>query len=94
MEIILAILLLIGAVSMGPSTAGKGEAIAPSKPDLHQVDDTLELHPVMPAVHQRDSTRCHTNGDVIYRDLTAPYSATVNRLIIDWSDCDDAGPYE
>ncbi len=87
MEILLAILLLIGAVSVGPSTAGKGEDAALPIMDLPKRDDTSEQDLVMPIVHQRDAIRCHMYRDVNYRDLTVPYKDEIDRLFMDFGDC-------
>ncbi len=90
MEIILAILLLIGVVSLGPPTAGKGEDAMPPIMDLPKTDDISEQDLVMPVDHQRDSIRCHRYGDVTYRDLTVPYKDDIDRPFMDFSDCDEA----
>ncbi|MCP4994128.1 MAG: hypothetical protein GY934_10160 [Gammaproteobacteria bacterium] len=94
MAIILTIVLMIGGISLSSFTTDKEEMTPLSKMDLPKLDDTLELHGITPVVHQRGSTRCHINWEVIYRDLTTSYSYTLKRPILDWGDCDGTDPNE
>ncbi len=74
MEIVLAILLLFGGFTLGSITSDKENDKSQSSMELPNVADATDLHPVTQAMRQSDLTRCHSDGAVIYRDLTIPYS--------------------
>ncbi len=74
MEIVLAILLLFGGFTLGSITSEKGGDELQSSMELPNVADATDLHPVTKAIRQSDPVRCHSDGVVIYRDLTIPYS--------------------
>ncbi len=74
MEIVLAVLLLFGGFTLGSITSEKGDDESPSSMDLTNVADATNLHSVTQAMSRADPTQCHSDGDVIYRDLTLPYS--------------------
>ena len=87
MEIVLAVLLLFGVITLGSITADKGgdEQSTMALPNAESVPDS---HQVTQAKRQSDQTRCHSAGSVIYRDLTLPYQDQVGRQ------ASQAGGYE
>ena len=74
MEIVLAILLLFGGFTLGSITSEKGGNESQSSMDLPNVADATNLHSVTQAMSRSDLAQCHSDGAVIYRDLTIPYS--------------------
>ena len=85
MEIVLAVLLLFGGFTLGSISADKGDdepQSAMAKGD--GVPDSRQYAPTMP---QSDLTRCHSDGAVIYRDLTVPYHGQIERPVMEISDC-------
>jgi hypothetical protein len=74
MEIVLAILLLFGGFTLGSITSEKGGDELQSSMDLPNVADATNLHSVTQAKSWSDLAECHSDGAVIYRDLTIPYS--------------------
>ena len=74
MEIVLAFLLLFGGFTLGSITSEKGGDELQSSMELSHVADATNLHLVTQAMSRADPTQCHSDGDVIYRDLTLPYS--------------------
>ena len=74
MEIVLAIFLLLGGFTLGSISSEKGGNEPQSSMDLPNVADATELQPVTQGMHRTDPTQCHSDGAVIYRDLTIPYS--------------------
>ena len=73
MEIVLAILLLFGGFTLGSITSEKGGNESQSSMDLPNVADATNLHPTMQVMNRSDLAQCHSDGAVIYRDLTRPY---------------------
>ena len=76
MEIVLAVLLFFGGLTLGSITADKGDN------DSHSTVALPYANRAMP-----DPTRCHSNDVVIYRDLTVPYQSQIKRPAIEISDC-------
>ena len=74
MEIALAVLLLFGGFTLGSITSEKEDNDPQSSMELPNATDTTNLHSVTQAMSRADPTQCHSDGDVIYRDLTLPYS--------------------
>ena len=74
MEVILAILLLFGGFTLGSITSEKGGNAPQSSMELDTVADATSLHSVTQAMSRVDPIQCHSDGTVIYRDLTIPYS--------------------
>ncbi len=74
MEIVLAVLLLFGGFTLGSITSENGGDVLQSSMELPNVAYATDLHPVMHGMRQSDPIRCHSDGAVIYRDLTIPYS--------------------
>ena len=74
MEIILAVLLLFGGFTLGSITSEKGGNEPLSSIEASHVADATNLHSVMQAMNRSDPARCHSDGAVIYRNLTIPYS--------------------
>ncbi len=75
MEIVLAILLLFGGFTLGSISSENGSDEPQTSMDLPSDADAKILHPVTQAMRQSDPVRCHSDGAVIYRDLTIPYSS-------------------
>ncbi len=82
MEIVLAILLLFGGFTLGSISSDNGSDEPQTSMDLTSVADAKVLHRVTQAMRQSDPVRCHSDGAVIYRDLTIPYSGQTG-------DCED-----
>jgi len=74
MEIVLAVLLLFGGFTLGSISTEKEGDESQSSMELPNVADATDLHPVTQVRGQSDPVRCHSDGVVIYRDLTIPYS--------------------
>ena len=74
MEIALALLLLFGGFTLGSISSEKGGKESQSSMDLPHVADATNLHSVTQARSRSDLAECHSDGAVIYRDLTIPYS--------------------
>ena len=77
MEIVLAVLLLFGGFTLGSITADNGDDESQSTMVLPDTDGVPDSHPVTQAMRQGDPIRCHSEGTVIYRDLTVPYQEQV-----------------
>ena len=73
MEIVLAILLLFGGFTLGSITTEKGGDELQSSIEAFHVADATNLHSVTQARSRSDLAECHSDGAVIYRDLTIPY---------------------
>ena len=74
MEIALALLLLFGGFTLGSITSEKGGNESQSSIEASHVADATNLHSVTQARSRSDLAECHSDGAVIYRDLTIPYS--------------------
>ena len=74
MEIVLAVLLLFGGFTLGSITSEKGGNEPQSLIEASHVADATNLHSVTQAKSRSDLAECHSDGAVIYRDLTIPYS--------------------
>ena len=94
MEIVLAVLLFFGGLTLGSITANKGDDESQSTPAMPHVDAAAELNRVAQALRQSDPTRCHSDRVVIYRDLTVPYRGQIERPAIEGSDCEGGCPDE
>jgi len=88
MEIVLAVLLLFGVITLGSVTADKGDDDTQSTMALPNADGVPDSLQITQAVCQSDPTRCHSNGSVIYRDLTLPYQDQFGQQV------SQAGGYE
>jgi len=77
MEIVLAVLLLFGGFTLGSISSEKKGAELQSSMELPNVAYATDLHPVTQGIRQSDPIRCHSDGSVIYRDLTTPYSGQI-----------------
>ncbi len=82
MEIVLAILLLFGGFTLGSINADKEGNESQSSTELPNVADATNMHPVTQAMRWSGSAECHSDGAVIYRDLTIPYPGQTG-------DCED-----
>ena len=76
MEIVLAVLLLFGGFTLGSITADKG-GDEQSTMALPNADSVPDSHQVTQATRRSHSTGCHSDGSIIYRDLTLPYHGQV-----------------
>ncbi|MES9874709.1 MAG: hypothetical protein ABW146_16505 [Candidatus Sedimenticola sp. 6PFRAG7] len=86
MEIVLAVLLLFGGFTLGSISADKGNDEPQSAmANGDSVPDSRQHGPTMPL---SDPTRCHSDGAVIYRDLTVPYHGQIERPVMEISDCE------
>ena len=94
MEIVLAVLLLFGVITLGSVTADKGDDDTQSTMALPNADSVPGSHQVTQAMRKSDPTRCHSNGSVIYRDLTVPYQDQVDQPVLQAGDCDGDSPDE
>ena len=86
MEIVLAVLLLLGSFTLGSITADKGDDNTQSTVALPDADGAPHSHWATRVMPQSDPTRCHSSGVVIYRDLTVPYQGRIERSAIEVSD--------
>jgi len=93
MEIVLAVLLLFGVITLGSITTDKG-GDEQSTMALRNADSVPDSHQVTQATRQSHSTGCHSDGSIIYRDLTVPYHGQIVRPVIEISDCDEYSPDE
>jgi len=94
MEIVLAILLLFGGITLGSVTADKGSDEIESTRYIPSSDSALGSYPVTQMTHHSNLTRCHSGKSVIYRDLTVPHHSKLERPVIDASDCEGECPDE
>ncbi len=74
MEIVLAILLLFGGFTLGSITSDKENDKSQSSMDLPKVANATNMQPVTQAMRRSNPSQCHSDGAVIYGDLTIPYS--------------------
>ena len=88
MEIVLAVLLFFGGFTLGSITSDKGDDESQSTLALPNAEDVPDSYPITQALCQSKPTRCHSEGTVIYRDLTVPYHGQVERPAIKISDCE------
>jgi hypothetical protein len=79
MEIVLAVLLLFGVITLGSITADKGDDDTQFTMSLPNGDGVSGPHQVTQTKRQSDPTRCDSGGSVIYRDLTLPYQDQVGQ---------------
>ncbi len=86
MEIVLAVLLFFGGVTLGSISADNVDEEVESSMALLDVDDVPGSLPVTPITHPRDPTRCNSDKSVIYRDLTVPYRGQIESSVIEVSD--------
>ncbi len=94
MEIVLAVLLLLGGFTLGSITADKGNDAAPSIRVVPHATGISDSHPITQAMRQSDMTRCHLDQAVIYRDLTVPYHSKINQQLGQADECDGECPNE
>ncbi len=83
MEIVLAVLLLFGGITLGPNTADKGDDATQSTLGPPNGDGVPDPHPATPAMRRSEPTLCHSDGTAIYRDLTVPYPGRNERPAIE-----------
>ncbi len=81
MEIVLALLLLFGGFTLGAVTSDKGA-------------DAEGSTPVIQAMRQSETTRCHFVRGSIYRDLTLPYPGKGGKSTSQAGDCGKVCPDE
>ena len=88
MEIVLAVLLLFGVITLGSVTTDKGDDDTQSTMAMPNSGSVPDSHQVPHSIHQRDPTRCHSDGSFIYRDLTVPYQDQVDQPVLQAGDCE------
>jgi len=94
MEIVLAILLLFGGITLGSVTADKVSDERESTRVMPSPDSAPGSYPVTQMTHHSDLTRCHSGKSVIYRDLTVPFHGKIEQPVFDASDCKGECPDE
>jgi len=94
MEIVLAVLLLFGGFTLGSITADKGDDDVQSTMGLLNGDGVPGSTQITQVLRQGDPTRCHSDREIIYRDLTAPYQGSVSEQASQTGDCDEGCPDE
>ncbi len=94
MEIVLAVLLLFGVITLGSITADKGNDDTQSTMALPNGDSVSGPHQVTRAKRQNDPTRCNSDGSIIYRDLTLPYQDQVGQQASQAGDHEGDSPDE
>ena len=87
MEIVVAVLLLLGGFTLGSITADKGDMGTQSTIALSKAESTSDSHPFTQAMQQRNPFHCHADGTHIYRDLTLPYQGEVDQQASQTGDC-------
>ncbi|MES9897696.1 MAG: hypothetical protein ABW148_01595 [Sedimenticola sp.] len=87
MEIVLAILLLFGGFTLGSVSADKSDDEPQSAMAIPNRDGVPDSHQLTQAMLQSDSSRCHADRAVIYRDLAVPYHGQNERSAMEISDC-------
>ena len=87
MEIVLAVLLLFGGLTLGSVTADKGSNDKQSTMVASQEGRAARSFSVTQAMRQSDPTRCRSGKSVIYRDLTVPYRGHIEQPAVEVSNC-------
>ena len=88
MEIVLAILLLFGGITLGSITADKGDEDSESTMVIPSTDGAPGSHSATQTMREDDPTQCHSAKNVIYRDLTVPNHGQIERTVAEVSDCE------
>ena len=88
MEIVLAVLLLFGAFTLGSISADKGGDHTKSSVAQSNAGVVPDSHQIPQAMLQSDPIRCHSDRGVIYRDLTVPYHDQIERPAMEINDCE------
>ncbi len=75
MEIIFAILLLVGGFTLGSSATDEHDDITQTsiKIPTTDADGVPSTHQATEALQKKELAQCHSDGKVIYRDLTISY---------------------
>ena len=94
MEIVLAILLFFGGITLGSATADKGSDELESTRVMPSPDSTPGSYPVTQMMHHSNLTRCHSGKSVIYRDLTIPHHGKLKQPVVNAGDCEGECPDE
>ena len=79
MEIVVAVWVFFGALILESTTTGNGNEKLEPTVVLSEMASIPGPHPVKPITHSSDLTLCHFDKSVIYRDLTAPFHAQIDR---------------
>ncbi len=94
MEIVLAVLLLLGGFTLGSITADKGNDASPSTRVVPNATGITDSYPITPAMHKNELNRCHSDRTVTYRDLTIPYHGKIDPQAGQADDCEGECPNE
>ena len=94
MEIVLAVLLLLGGFTLGSITADKGNDASQSTRVAPHATGIPDSHPITQAMRQNALNRCHSDRTVTYRDLTVPYHGKIDQQVGQADDCDGECPNE
>ncbi len=94
MEIVLAVLLLLGGFTLGSITADKGDDASSSTLAVPNATGIPDSHPITQAMRQNELNRCHSDRVATYRDLTVPYRSKINQQAGQADECDGECPNE
>jgi hypothetical protein len=79
---------------VGSITSDKGDDALQSTLALPNADGVPGSYQVTQALRQIKPTRCHSEGTVIYRDLTVPHNGQIERPALEISECEGDCPDE
>ncbi len=88
MEIVLAVLLLLGGFTLGSITADKGDDASPSTRVVPHATGIPNSHPITQAMRQNALNRCHPDRVITYRDLTITYHGKIDQQAGQTDDCE------
>ena len=94
MEIVLAVLLLFGVITLGSITADKGDDDVPPTLALPNGGGESDSTQVTQVLRQSDPSRCHPDRAVSYQDLTVPYHGKIDQPASQAGDCEGECPNE
>ena len=80
MEIVLAILLLLGGFTLGSVTADKGGDVAQHTTIATPVDGVADSSHIHKDIRRHRLIRCHSRT-IVYRDLTVPNSGQIDQPV-------------
>ncbi len=94
MEIVLAVLLLLGGFTLGSITADEGDKSPESSVVASNKVDVRGSQPHIHAAYPTYSMRCRSDNAVIYRDLTLPTHVQRQQPVTEARVCEGACPDE